>query len=229
MIPIRDINPRRGSAPLTYGFIAINILVFFYQLNLSPASLVSFVASYAVIPAALRSDDPPYLTVLSSMFMHGGFGHIIGNMWFLHIFGDNVEVALGKVRFILFYLGCGVAAAWAQVAIDPTSTVPMVGASGAIAGVLAGYVRLFPHAKVLTAVPIIFLLTFMNIRAFYFIFIWFGLQFFMGMTSLGSIGTQTGGIAFFAHIGGFVAGLILITVLRRRPNDTAGFHRPATF
>lgn len=226
MFPIRDVNPRRTSATLTYGLIAVNVAVFVYQLTLSSAELDSFVRDYAVTPRTLLAEEA-YLTLITSMFMHGGWGHILGNMWFLHIFGDNIEGALGKGRFLLFYLLCGIGAAAAQIFINPNSGVPMVGASGAIAGVLAGYVRLFPNARILTAVPIFILLTFMEIRAVFFIFIWFGMQFFLGVSSLGSLGTETGGVAFWAHIGGFVIGFLLIKRMTPTPNDTAGFRRPA--
>ena len=152
--------------------------------------------------------------------------HIIGNMWFLHVFGDNVEASLGKPRFLLLYIGSGLLAAVAQVIIDPLSQVPVVGASGAIAGILAGYVRLFPRARVVTLVPIFIFLQFIELPAFFFIFIWFGYQLLMGLTSLGQIGQNMGGVAFFAHIGGFVAGFIGVRMLARKPNPRAGFRLP---
>jgi membrane associated rhomboid family serine protease len=167
-----------------------------------------------------------WITPLTSMFMHGGWMHIIGNMWFLWVFGDNLEDVMGRGRFIGFYLLCGLAAAVGQMLIDPGSRVPMVGASGAISGVLAGYVRLFPHARVLTLVPIFIFLQFVELPAFLFIFIWFGLQLLQGFASLGQVGTGQGGVAFFAHIGGFVAGLVLVKLFRRGKPPRSGPRRP---
>jgi membrane associated rhomboid family serine protease len=159
------------------------------------------------------------------MFMHGDWLHILGNMWFLWIFGDNVEDELGKVKFVLFYVLTGLLAAAAQVAIDPASFVPMVGASGAIAGVLAGYVVLYPRARVLTILPVVIFL-FVELPAFLFIFVWFGLQLLRGVVSLGAMGDNAGGIAFFAHIGGFVAGLALIKLMARRRSAPRVRHVP---
>ncbi|MGB0679777.1 MAG: rhomboid family intramembrane serine protease [Polyangiales bacterium] len=227
MIPLRDINPHRSSARVTYSIIAINIVVFVYQWSLGPAQ-EAFIFRYGVVPYWLSTEPQPgsLITPLTSMFMHGGVLHIVGNMWFLHVFGDNVEHALGSRRFLFFYLLCGILAALTQVAIDPTSKVPMVGASGAIAGVLAGYVVLFPRARILTLVPIFIFLQFVEIPAIFFTFIWFGYQLLMGYTALGRIGAGVGGVAFFAHIGGFVAGLAVVRWLRKRPRPTAGFRPP---
>ncbi|HJK96086.1 MAG TPA: rhomboid family intramembrane serine protease [Polyangiaceae bacterium LLY-WYZ-14_1] len=226
MIPIRDENPTRTSPVVVWVFIAINVAVFLFQVSLGPAGMQAFVQDWGVVPDRLLAGRAPedLLTPLTSMFMHGGWLHIIGNMWFLYVFGDNVEDSLGRGRFVLFYLMCGLAAVVAQVAIDPGSRVPMVGASGAIAGVLAGYVRLHPRAEVLTVVPIFIFLQFIYLPAFVFIFVWFGFQLLSGVVSLGQIGQQTGGVAFFAHIGGFVAGYLLIPVFRggrsgRRPRN----------
>ena len=147
--------------------------------------------------------------------MHGGWLHLISNMWFLHIFGDNVEDRIGKIRYVGFYLLCGLAAVIAQVIMDPMSQVPMVGASGAIAGVLAGYVSLFPKARILTLVPIFIFIQFVEIPAFFFIFVWFAIQLLGSQASLAHVGSGMGGVAFFAHVGGFVAGLLLMTVFRQ--------------
>jgi len=228
VIPIRDENPTRENPVVVWVFIAINVAVFLYQVSLGAAGMQGFVQNWGVVPARLLSGREPLdlLTPVTSMFLHGGWFHIIGNMWFLHVFGDNVEDDLGRGRFVAFYLVCGLAAVVGQVIIDPGSTVPMVGASGAIAGVLAGYVRLHPQARVLTVVPIFIFLQFIYLPAFLFIFIWFGFQLLSGLVSLGQIGQNVGGVAFFAHIGGFVAGYLLIPVFggggrssRRRAAD----------
>jgi membrane associated rhomboid family serine protease len=178
------------------------------------------ITQYAVIPAELlRGEDLPpavpvplWLTVLTSMFLHGGLLHLLGNMLYLWIFGDNVEDAMGPIRFLIFYIVCGAAAALAQIAVDPGSAIPFIGASGAIAGVLAAYFMLFPYARVLTLVPIFFFLRLIPIPAVFLLGFWFLLQVINGAGSLGS----GGGVAWFAHIGGFVAGAILVFVFRRR-------------
>jgi membrane associated rhomboid family serine protease len=221
VIPLRDHNPTQSRPYLVYALVALNALVWLYEVAIEwtegDAALALFVQRFGVIPYYLVEEPSPgsWVTPLTSMFMHGGWLHVIGNMWFLWVFGDNVEDRLGKVRFAVFYLACGLAAAAAQIAIDPASRVPMVGASGAIAGVLAAYVVLHPRARVTTLVPFIFLM-FVELPAWVFIFVWFGMQLINGLGSLALFGEQTGGVAFFAHIGGFVAGLALIKLLAPR-------------
>lgn len=179
-----------------------------------------FVIRYGLVPAELWSgtDLPPtvpfpiWLTILTAMFLHGGGLHLLGNMLYLWVFGDNVEAALGRGRFLLFYLLSGVAAALLQAAVYPRTTVPMVGASGAIAGVLGAYLVLFPWARVLTVVPLFFFLHFVDVPALVFLGLWFVIQFFMGIVDLGGMG----GVAWFAHIGGFLAGMGLAFALKRR-------------
>ena len=232
MIPIRDLNPSRSRPVVTYALIGINVAVWLYQvliwLDGGDAAMNTFVQRWGVVPYWLSGAEHPgaWVTPFTSMFMHGDWMHIIGNMWFLWIFGDNVEDELGKVKFVFFYVVSGLLAAAAQIAIDPSSFVPMVGASGAIAGVLAGYVVLYPRARVLTLVPIVFLLHFVELPAFLFIFVWFGLQLLRGVVSLGAIGDNAGGIAFFAHIGGFVAGLALIKLMARGRSTPRVRHVP---
>jgi len=178
------------------------------------------ITQYAIIPAELLSGEdlpptipvPVWLTILTSMFLHGGLIHLLGNMLYLWIFGDNVEDAMGPIRFLLFYILCGVAAALAQIAIDPGSATPLIGASGAIAGVLAAYFMLFPYARVLTLIPIFFFLRLVSVPAVLLLGIWFFLQVISGAGSLGS----GGGVAWFAHIGGFIAGAVLVFLFRRR-------------
>jgi membrane associated rhomboid family serine protease len=227
VIPLRDINPTRTRPVLTYLIIAANIAVFFYQASLDDIEFVRFVHTWGLVPYQLvvQLNVGSLSTPFTSMFMHGGWFHLIFNMWFMHIFGDNVEDWLGRWRFILFYLLCGLSAAAAQVLAGPSSQVPMVGASGAIAGVLGAYVRLYPRARVVTLIPVFFFFFLRELPAGFFIFFWFLIQLLAGVGSLGAAGSGTGGVAFFAHIGGFVAGLFLIRRLRRRRNPAYGWYR----
>ncbi len=230
MIPLRDRNPTRTRPVLTWLLIAVNVAMFMHQASLDDAGFELFVRRYGLVPAWLTSGEysGSYVTPFTSMFMHGGWLHLISNMWSLYIFGDNVEDALGRLRYFMFYMLSGMGAALAQVAIDPDSMVPMVGASGAIAGVLGAYMRLFPHARVVTLIPILFFFLLREIPAVLFIVFWFALQVFMGLGSLAPVqaGGSEGGVAFFAHIGGFIAGLMLVNKLRPVRNPTAGFRRP---
>lgn len=208
MLPLRDNNPTARAPYVTYAFIALNIAVYVYQfLLLSPDQTMEFVHKHAVVPVHLFSGYGPSLsTPISSMFMHGGIGHLISNLWFLHIFGDNVEDALGHTRYILFYFFTGIVAVLAHAFTDTSSTLPMLGASGAISGVLGAYLLLYPHARIVTFA---FLFMF-EVPALLFILAWFGLQLFSG---LGSLGQQaSAGVAFFAHIGGFVAGVVFLLI-----------------
>ncbi|MDB4929216.1 MAG: Rhomboid family protein [Myxococcaceae bacterium] len=227
MIPIRDLNPTRSTPWVTWTLLLLCGLVFIWQAVLPEGLDRDFVFAHGLVPRRLvyGHDPAAALTVLTSMFMHGGLMHVVGNLWFLRMFGDNVEDNMGPVRFASFYLLCGVAAAVAQVAMSPASGVPMVGASGAIAGVLAAYLVLYPHARVVALVPIFIFIQFMEIPAFVFIALWFALQFFSG---IGSLGASGGGVAYWAHIGGFVAGLALVFVFRtRRPAPArVAFERP---
>jgi membrane associated rhomboid family serine protease len=232
VIPLRDNNPTRSTPVLTYLIIAANTLVYLYQSSLDPASEKMFVEQYGLIPTMLAHDPTlgSFITPLTSMFIHGGFMHLLLNMWSLFIFGDNIEDSLGKARYLFFYLLSGFAAAAAQVLVDPSSTLPMVGASGAIAGVLAAYLRLFPHARVLTLIPLFIFFFTQEIPAVLFIALWFALQVLSGLGSLSvAAGGQGGGVAFFAHIGGFVAGFLLIRSLLPARNATRGFRRPEQF
>jgi membrane associated rhomboid family serine protease len=228
VIPLRDINPTRTMPVLTYGLIVLNTAVFLFQASLPEAEFELFVRRYGLIPEMLTEDVylGSLITPLTSMFMHGGWLHLILNMWSLYIFGDNVEDVLGKPRFVLFYLVTGFGAAAAQVLVNPESEVPMVGASGAIAGVLGAYLKLFPGARVVTLIPLFPIFFFVReIPAVFFIIVWFGLQVISGVGSLG-IDADVGGVAIFAHIGGFLVGLALVARLRPRPNQTRGFRRP---
>jgi membrane associated rhomboid family serine protease len=224
VIPLRDINPTRSTPVVTYLLIALNVAVFAFEATLSPLQEKRFVLHYALVPALLEQRH--FATLFTSMFMHGGLLHLLFNMWSLFIFGDNIEDRLGKLRYLLFYLVCGLGAALAQFLVDPSSQIPMIGASGAIAGVLAAYLRLFPRARVVTLIPLLIFFFIREIPAVVFIVIWFALQVLSGLGSLGPAAAE-GGVAFFAHIGGFVAGLWLLKMLLPPRNRTAGFRRPA--
>jgi membrane associated rhomboid family serine protease len=218
VIPLKNANPSERTPIVTFALLALNILAFAWQLSVG---LPESVLRGGVIPYEIltftdieyRAVVPPPLTILTSMFLHGGLTHIGSNMLFLWIFGNNVEDALGRGRFLAFYLACGVVAALAQVAVSAMGgelQIPMVGASGAIAGVLAGYMVLFPHARVLTLLIIIVFIRLTWLPAGLLIALWFGLQLFSAVFGGSS------GVAFFAHIGGFVAGFLLVRVMGRR-------------
>jgi len=211
VIPIRDENPTRSIPWVTLVFIAANIAVFIYENTLSASGLDALWGTWSIVPARLLADpfSPRELaTVFTSMFMHAGWIHLIGNMLYLWIFGNNIEDRLGPVRFILFYLVSGIVGAAAQVVTAPGSTVPMLGASGAIAGVLAGYLLLYPGASIVTIIPVFFFIEVARVPAYLVIGFWFVLQLGSGLASLGA-SAAAGGTAWFAHIGGFVAGLAL--------------------
>lgn len=222
VIPIRDDNPTKRFPIVTVALIAINIAIFIYMLQLpSREALFDFYQRYALIPKAIvtgmpvtaNSVQPVYLTLITNMFLHGDFLHIGFNMLFLWIFGNNIEDTFGRFRFILFYLLAGIGGAFLQIATNPGSTIPNLGASGAISGILAAYLILFPRARVLTVIPIIFIFEIVRIPAIILIGFWFALQILSGLFSLGGDG---GGVAYFAHIGGFVAGLVMTLLIPRR-------------
>jgi len=213
MIPIRDDNPSSTRPVVTYLLIAANVVVWLFEWSLLKAGQSWVVPGYGLVPARFMADPSGELfTVFTSMFMHGGWTHLLGNMLFLYIFGDNVEDALGHGRFVAFYLAGGLAAAAAQIAIGPTSMVPMVGASGAIAAVLGAYLVLFPRAPVMVVNPIPFLWLaygpLLVFPAWLVVGEWFVWNLLSGVSSLASAGG--GGVAFFAHLGGFVLGLLAI-------------------
>ena len=216
MIPLRDDNPRRSVPVVTYALIALNVLGFLWELSLG-RNLDRGIVQVAFIPARFWiAGHWPFdvFTIVASMFLHGGFLHIGSNMLYLWIFGDNVEDRLGKGRYLLFYLACGVAATLAHAFFSSGSRIPAIGASGAIAGVLGAYLLLYPHARVMTIIPIFFFITVREIPAVIILGLWFVLQIFSGVGSLGVPDAQNmGGVAYFAHIGGFVAGMILIVLL----------------
>lgn len=199
---------------VTTALIALNILIFFYELTLSPGELAAFFAEWAAIPAEISAGEG-LLGLITSQFLHGGVAHIAGNMLFLWVFGDNIEDTMGHIRYLIFYLLTGIVAALAQVAVNPDSMTPLVGASGAISGILGAYIVLFPLGKIQTAVLIGFIPIIFLVPAWFQIGVWILFQFVNGLFSLG-IQTQEvgGGVAFFAHIGGFLAGAIAIWFFR---------------
>ena len=219
--PLKDENPTHGPPIVTLSVIAICTLVFFWEVFSGQQGMARIAYQYGLIPSNFLGLDQlgrnssginPTITLFTSMFLHGGWMHLIGNMWFMWIFGNNIEDELGHVRFILFYLVCGLAAAFLQMALNPESTIPMIGASGAISGVLGAYLLLYPRTKILTLIFLGFFITTARIAAGWFLGIWFGLQAFYAFASAPGDG---GGIAFWAHVGGFIAGLGLIMVMRR--------------
>lgn len=235
MIPISDQNPVRTRPFVNWLLILGNVVTWLYEFSLLTSGAAWVVPGYGLVPSRVSLDPGgEAFTVLTSMFMHGGWEHLAGNMLFLYIFGDNVEDAVGHLRYALFYLASGLAAALAQVLIDPTSPVPMVGASGAIAGVLGAYLVLYPRAPVTVLNPFFPLWfvfgVFLQFPAFLVVGEWFVWNLLHG---LGSIGLRDqGGVAFFAHIGGFIAGLLLVRPLMygRHKAQTAAWHgfRPPT-
>jgi membrane associated rhomboid family serine protease len=230
MFPIRDDTPRFSTPIVTYFIIALNVLVFLYELSVgaqSQRALNAFVAQFGVIPrfeAAVLTGQVPVspsaaiLPIFTSMFLHGGWLHIIFNMWWLWIFGDNIEDYLGHFKYLLFYLVSGFAAALVHIALNLSSRVPTVGASGAIAGVMGAYIVLYPRAKVLTLVFLIVFITFWWLPAWFFLGYWFLVQFLSGAaTTIAETSQSTGGVAVWAHVGGFLAGVVLIKIIPARP------------
>jgi membrane associated rhomboid family serine protease len=224
MFPIRDEIPSRRAPVVTWAILAVNVAVFLWQLTLPEPGVRRLFYLFGIVPA--RLSDPAWaaaagfppgglLAFFTSMFLHGGLLHIVSNMWSLWIFGDNVEDRMGRFRFLLFYLGCGLAAGFVHWFSDPASTIPTVGASGAIAGVLGAYLRWYPGAKVLTLIPIFIYPLFVDLPAVVFLGVWFVTQLFSGAASLGA-GATAGGVAWWAHVGGFVAGLVLAGFFARR-------------
>src|ERR1700704_672117 len=221
MFPIRNAVPTRYPPVVTWMLIAANCAVFLIQIDLSPAEEELFLSQFALIPARyldlfaygdFNLSAADVVPVFTMMFLHGGWLHLILNMWTLWLFGPAVEDRLGHGRYLAFYLACGLAASVAHFVFNPTSVVPALGASGAIAGVLGSYMRLFPLARVVVLVPIIFIPLFFEVHAFVFVGLWFLLQILQGTVEL-LLPSSGGGVAWWAHIGGFVAGLVLCPLL----------------
>ncbi len=221
MVPLRDDNPIKITPYVTYGLIALNLLIFFYEVSLPEALLDRFFDRWAVVPVQLTASfvrDPRVVaiqeweTLISSQFLHGGLLHVAGNMLYLWIFGNNLEEQFGRLRYLLFYLTCGALAVLTQWYFDPFSATPSLGASGAIAGVMGAYILRFPEARILTVIPVGFIPIPLRIPALFYLGFWFLQQSFYGLMSLDhdmAIGMAGGGIAYWAHAGGFVFGAIL--------------------
>jgi membrane associated rhomboid family serine protease len=210
MFPIRDSQPSYSTPVVTRLLIAMNVVVFLFQLTLDPVTSNDFTYAYGFVPSHFS-----VMNIFTSMFMHGGWMHLISNMLFLWVFGDNVEDVLGHGKFLLLYLASGVAAALAQGAMDWGSRLPMVGASGAIAGVMGAYMLKFPHSNILVGGWFIIIYTF-EVPAWLMLLYWFGLQFLNGVGSIAQSQLSRGGTAFFAHIGGFIAGMLMVKLLKPR-------------
>jgi membrane associated rhomboid family serine protease len=231
MIPLKDDVPSRSTPVVTIALVGLNVAAFLYQLSLNfagdagPGAAEAFVMEFGAVPCRLTGgcvspDDfpSPLMTIVTSMFLHGGLLHVGGNMLYLWIFGDNIEDALGHGRFLLFYLASGVAAALAQTVSAPRSHVPMIGASGAVSGVLGAYLIVFPYASILTLVTFGFFVRFVHIPAMIVLGFWVVLQVLNGYLTVSAStgGAETGGVAWFAHIGGFLSGIVLLFLLRPR-------------
>lgn len=225
MVPLRDQNPTKITPYVTYVLIGLNIAIFLYEISLSAPELEVFFKLYAVVPAELTASFrgitvnqpvPEWLTLFTAQFLHGGILHLGGNMLYLWVFGDNIEEVLGRIRYVIFYLLCGVLASLAQWFFSSQSGVPSLGASGAIAGIMGAYVLRFYDREILTLLPIFIIWTTIRVPAIFFIGFWFVQQAFYGVASLNtsaSIGMEGGGVAYWAHAGGFVFGAILAPIL----------------
>jgi membrane associated rhomboid family serine protease len=212
MIPLRDVIPSRTTPYITVTLIVLNGLAWFYELAVPEDLLPVFLQTYGVVPAYFSAP-----TLLTSMFLHGSWSHVIGNMWFLWIFGDNIEDRLGHGRFVVFYLFCGIGAATGHILMAPDSMLPTIGASGAIAGVMGAYFVLYPHSRVLTLVPLFIYWEIVELPAIFLLGFWFLMQLFGA--GIGTInptsGAESGGIAFMAHVAGFALGAVIVFVFRK--------------
>jgi len=222
MIPFKDDNPTRTFPILTIGIIGLNILIFLWQIG-TPVGMQRIVYSYGAVPhfiLTFKGGQPihPFLTIFTSMFMHGGILHIGINMLYLWIFGNNIEDRLGHMRFLIFYLLCGVSATYTHAITAPDSMIPMVGASGAVSGILGAYLLLFPRARVYTLIFLGFFIQVVRLPAFFVIGLWVAIQFINGILSKGIV--AHGGVAWFAHIGGFLFGLLLVKVFIKKRKRT---------
>lgn len=217
MFPLYDTQRSHHFPLMSWMLVLLNGIAFFYEVNMTEADLFRFIHDWGLVPAQLSlSNSDTWINILTSMFLHGGWFHILSNMWILIIFGDNVEDKLGSIRYLIFYLLSGIAAALLQVYFDPTSSVPMIGASGAIAGVLGAYLILFPRARVASLIPIFFIFTLVELPALVFLGFWFVSQLFSGWMALQ--GADINGVAWWAHIGGFIFGIVVVRLfaIRRR-------------
>jgi membrane associated rhomboid family serine protease len=211
MIPLRSSERVYSQCAVVISLIIANLLIFLYEVSMDPDALNVFIMRHGIVPDQFHA-----LSILTSMFLHGGWLHVLGNMWFLWIYGRNVEDILGSGKFLLFYLLCGIAAGFVHVLFNPYSRVPTVGASGAIAGVMGAYLIKFPRAHIVTLVPIFIFITTLDIPAAFLLIYWFAIQFMSGFGSIGYSQISNGGVAWFAHVGGFLAGMALVKVMGTR-------------
>jgi membrane associated rhomboid family serine protease len=226
VIPLKDMTPRRSFPVVTLLLILINVLVFIHQISLSPMAGQAFIRSYGLVPAKISlalaghryTMEQALLPLFTCMFLHGGFLHIIGNMWFLWIFGGNVEDRLGRAPYLFFYLAAGIGSGISQTLFSWGSRVPSIGASGAISGVLGAYIVFFPGSQILTLVPLLIIFFTWRLPAVIFIGLWFGVQFLSGISSLGS--QSMGGVAWWAHVGGFLFGVVVALMVRAAGGQT---------
>ena len=215
MIPLYDTVRSRTFPIINWMLVGLNVLAFLREIGMEPAELQAFIFANGLIPSQLIANpEGEWIKIFLSMFLHGGWFHIISNMWVLLIFGDNVEGGMGSIRYLIFYLLSGVAAGLLQIYVMPTSMVPMIGASGAVAGVLGAYLILFPHSRVASLVPILFIFTIVEIPAVLFLIFWFVSQLYSGLGSLR--GGVESGVAWWAHVGGFAFGVLMVFFFRRR-------------
>ncbi len=227
MIPLRDNVPSRSVPLMNWVLIAINVVVFIHQTELKPLALDKFISAYGLIPAHLSLAHPgSWMQLVTAMFLHGGWFHLISNMWVLFIFGDNIEDRMGHTGYLVFYMLGGIFANLLQALILPKSLIPSIGASGAIAAVLGGYFLLYPRARVVTLIPIFIFPWIIELSAFIFLGFWFVSQLYSGFLSLSMPGgASVGGVAWWAHVGGFTFGMATVYLFARRPKPGADFNR----
>lgn len=236
MIPIKDTIPRSGSPFVTWALIAVNGIIFIFEISIPKNVLSQIFYLFGLVPAryslpkwayihALSFDD--YLSFLTNMFLHGGWLHLFGNMWFLYLFGSRVEDRMGHIRFLIFYLLSGIAANVIFFLVDIHSTIPEFGASGAIAGVMGAYIVMFPKARIVTLIFVLFFPFFVDVSAFFYIGFWFILQLLSGTLSFAS--QKTGGVAWWAHIGGFIIGIVLLPFFRKKEYSHRKFYPDETY
>lgn len=211
MFPLRDSEPTQSTPLVTMLLIALNVAVFIYQLTLDPFSLNEFLRAWGTVPRNFEISS-----LLTSMFLHGGWMHLLGNVWFLWVFGDNIEDILGRGKYLAFYLLCGAIGGIAHVLSSPASALPAIGASGAISGVMGAYMLRFPHSRVKTLIVFVIFITTIEVPALLMIGYWFVMQLFSGVGHLAMASGDQGGTAWFAHIGGFLAGILLIRFMPQR-------------
>jgi membrane associated rhomboid family serine protease len=218
MFPLYDTVRSRRFPFINLMLILINVLAFLYEMQMDPSVLKEFIFGWGLIPARLLNDPSTvWITIFTSMFLHGGWFHILNNMWVLFIFGDNVEARMGGIRYLIFYVLCGVAAGLLQTYVLPSSQMPMIGASGAVAGVLGAYLILFPHSRIASLVPILFIFTIIEIPAVIFLLFWFASQLYSGLFAIQGGGGS--GIAWWAHIGGFLFGILMVFFFTTKTTD----------